>query len=91
MSVFVNCFVCGCSYEQIKETAVLIYKEFLSSRNERYQERQRRRDTCLAGKEQGTVLFVSRGVSQAAACDCNFYQIVGEDSLTNPQPMVLPI
>ena len=41
--------------------------------------------------DQGTVLFVPRGVSQAAACDGNYYQILIEGDNTNPLPGVLPI
>ena len=68
-----DCIVCGRSYEQIKETAVLRYLESTTYRGESYSDQQRRRDAYLAGMDQGTVLFIPRGVSQAAACDGNLY------------------
>ena len=38
-----------------------------------------------------TVLLVPKGVSQAAACDGNYYQIPQEYVESNPPPGVLPI
>ena len=90
-AVYGDCIVCGRSYEQIRESAVLAYLESISTRNESYQERQRRRNAYLEGMNQGTVLLVPRGVSQAAACDGNYYQIPEECVESNPQPGVLPI
>ena len=89
-----DCIVCGKSYEQIKETAVLGYLESTTHRGESYNEQQRRRDASLAGMDQGIVLlvlFISRGVSPVAACDGNFYQITLEGDNSNPPPGVLPI
>ena len=86
-----ECIVCGRSYEQIRETAVLTYLESTSRRDESYQERQRRRNVYLEGMNQGTVLLVPREVSQATACDGNYYQIPQEHSRINPLPGVLPI
>ena len=39
--VYGDCIVCGRSYEQIRETAVLSYLESTSKRDESYQERQK--------------------------------------------------
>ena len=86
-----DCIVCGRSYEQIRETAVLTYLESTSRRGETHYDQQRRRDAYLAGMNQGTVLLVPRGVSQAAACDGNYYQIPQENAESNPPPGVLPI
>ena len=86
-----DCIVCRRSYEQIKETAVLGYLEPTTYRGESYNDQQRRRDAYLAGMDQGTVLFIPRGVSQAAACDGNPYQITLEGYNSNPPPGVLPI
>ena len=86
-----DCIVCGRSYEQIRETAVLTYLESTSRRGETHYDQQRRRDAYLAGMNQGTVLLVPRGVSQAAACDGNYYQIPQENAESNPPPEVLPI
>ena len=86
-----DCIICGRNYEQIKETAVLSYLEATTYRGETYGERLKRRDAYLAGMDQGTVLFVPRGVSQAAACDGNYYQILLEGDNTNPPPGTLPI
>ena len=90
-AVYGDCIVCGRSYEQIKETAVLGYLEATTYRGETYAEQLRKREAYLAGMDQGTVLFVPRGVSQAAACDGNYYQILVEGDNTNPPPGVLPI
>ena len=90
-AIYGYCIVCGRSYEQIRETAVLAYLESTSTRDESYQEWQRRRNAYLEGINQGTVLLVPRGVSQAAACDGNYYQIPEEYVESNPQPGVLPI
>ena len=90
-AVYGDCIVCGRSYEQIRETAVLSYLESTSRRDESYQERQRRRDAYLAGMNQGTVLFIPREVSQAGACDGNYYQTPHEYAENNLQPGVLPI
>ena len=62
-----DCIFCGRSYEQIKETAVLGYLESTTYLGENYNGQQRRRDAYLAGMDQGTVLFIPSGVSQAAA------------------------
>ena len=86
-----DCIVCGKSYEQIRETAVLTYLESTSRRGETHYDQQRRRDAYLAGMNQGTVLLVPRGVSLAAACDGNYYQIPQEYIESNPPPGVLPI
>ena len=86
-----DCIVCGRSYEQINETAVLDYLENTTNLHETYGERLKRRAAYLAGMDQGTVLFVPRGVSQAAACDGNYYQILVDGDNTNPPPGVLPI
>ena len=45
----------------------------------------------LYDMEQGTVIFVPRGVSQAAACDDSFCQIPTGNDNTNPLPGLLPI
>ena len=66
-----NCIVYGRSYEQIKETAVLGYLQSTTYCGESYNDQRKRRNTYLAGMDQGTVLFIPRGVSQAAACDGN--------------------
>ena len=58
-----DCIVCGRSYEQVKETVGLSYFESTTYRGETYGERLRRLEACLAGMDQGTVLFVPRGVS----------------------------
>ena len=82
-AVYGECIVCGRSYEQSRETAVLTYLESTSRRDESYHERQRRRSAYLEGMNQGTVLLVPRGVSQAAACDGKYYQISQEYSSFN--------
>ena len=75
----------------MKETAVLGYLESTTYRGEGYNDQKRRRDAYLAGMDQDTVLFIPRGVSQAAACDGNLYRITLEGDNSNPPPGVLPI
>ena len=60
-----DCIVCCRTYEQIKKTAMLGYVESTTCHEERYDERQRRRISSLAGMDQGTVLFIPSGVLQA--------------------------
>ena len=79
-----DCIVRGRSYEQIRDTTSLTYLESTSRRGETYEEKQRLRAAYLAGMNQGTELFVPRGVWQAAACDENYYQIPQEQSEINP-------
>ena len=67
-----DCIVCGRSNEQIKETAVLGYLESTTYRGESYNDQQRRRNAYLVGMDQGTVIFIPRGVSQAAAVTAIF-------------------
>ena len=86
-----DCVVCGRSYEQIKEMSALIFLESTTTNGESYAERQRRREAFIAGIETGTVLLVPRGLSQAAACDGNYYQIPEDGNNVNPMPGVLPI
>ena len=84
-----DCIVCGRNYEQIKETVELSYLKKTAYRSETYRKRLRKRNAYLARMDQGTVLFVSRGVSHAAACDGNYYQILMQGDNTNPSPGVL--
>ena len=72
------------------KTAVLEYLESTTYRGESYDERQRRRIAYLAGMDQGTVLFIPMGVSQAPACDGNFYQISQERANTNRHQQSYP-
>ena len=74
-----DCIICGRNYEKNEVTAVLGYLEATTYRDETYGERLRRREAYLAGMDQETVLFVTRGVSQAAACDDNYCQILLEE------------
>ena len=86
-----GCVVCGRSYEQVKEMSALTFLESTTTSGESYAERQRRREAFVAGMETGTVLLVPRGLSQAAACDGNYYQIPEDGNNMNPMPGVLPI
>ena len=66
---------CGESFEQRRETAALAFSEPTTTREEFYNERQRKREDFIAGMETRTILFVPRGVSQATAWDGSSYQI----------------
>ena len=85
-----DCVVCGKSYEEIREIAALNFLESTAMSIETYNERQRRREAFMAGMETGTVLLVP-GLSEAAACDGNYYQISADGNNTNLPRGVLPL
>ena len=86
-----GCAVCGKSYATIQEEITLGYLEKTHIPEENYVQRVRRRNAFQAGMRAGSVILVPGGVSQAAACDGNYYQIPSVDDLSNPPPGVLPI
>ena len=86
-----GCTVCGKSYAAIQEEITLGYLEQTHIPEEIYIQRIRRRNAFQARMKAGSVILVPGGVSQAAACDGNYYQIPSVDDLSNPPPGVLPI
>ena len=83
--------VCGKSYREIKEEIILGYLEGTHVRGETYDQRLARRQAFQSGMKAGSFILIPRGVSQAAACDGMYYQIVPENDQSNPGPGVLPI
>ena len=74
----------------IQEEMTLGYLEQTHEPGETYAHRIRRRNASEAGMRAASAILVPGGVSQAAACDGNFYQIPG-NSTVNPSLGVLPI
>ena len=70
-----DCVICGKSVEQIKDEAVIDYMHKTAIPNESPQQFNSRRLAFLEGMEIGAFLLIPGGVSQAAACDGNFYTI----------------
>ena len=84
-----DCVVCGKSVEQIKDEPVIDYMHKTAVPNETLQQFNARRMAFLEGMEIGTFLLLPGGVSQAAACDGNFYTI--DASRQNALPGTLPL
>ena len=66
--------------------SALTFLESTTNSNESHIESQRSLEASFAGMETGTVLLVPRGLSQAAACDGDYYQIPAHGDNTNPMP-----
>ena len=58
---------------------------------ETYEQWIARRDAFQAGRKARSFILVPRGLSQAAACDGNLYQIMTEGFEHLPAPGVLPV
>ena len=86
-----GCVVCGKSYIDIREKITLGYIEQTHIAGEIYEQRIARRDAFQACMKAGSFISVPRGVSQAAACDGNLYQIMTEGYEQLPEPRVLPV
>ena len=74
LSGYSDCVICGKSVEQIKNE-VIDYMHRTAIPNETPQQFNARRMAFLEGVEIGTFLLLPGGVSQAAACDGDFYTI----------------
>ena len=71
-----DCVVCGKSVVlQIQEEALNDYLDKTVVPGETLAETERRRRTSLDGMSSGTFLLMPGGVSQAAACEGNWYTI----------------
>ena len=70
-----DCVVCGKSVEQIQSEAVTDYWNKTLVPGETLAERETRRRAFLDPMSAGTFLLMQGGVSQAAACDGNWYSI----------------
>ena len=81
-----GCVVCGKSFIDIREEITLGYIEQTHIPGETYEQRIARRDTFQAGMKAGSFILVPRGVSHAAACDGNLYQIMAEGYEHLPAP-----
>ena len=86
-----DCYVCGKSFDTIKEEILFNFLEQTHIDGESYQTRLRRRNAFQAGMQAGSFILVPRGVSQAAACDGNQYHVVPNDSHLSYIPGVLPL
>ena len=87
-----DCVVCGNDFGSIKEEVTLDYLERTHLSGESYLTRVRRRNAFEAGMAAGSFLLVPGGVSQAPACDGNWYQVAPDTCNNLPVPPgVLPI
>ena len=71
-----DCGVCGKSFDTVKEEITFDYLERTRMTDVTYLARLRGRKALQAGMVAGSFILVPGGVSQAAACDGNHYQIV---------------
>ena len=87
-----DCYVCRKSFGSIKEEITFYYLERTHMHGETYLARMRRRDAFEAGVSAGSFILIPGGVSQAPACDGNWYQVASNtcDDLSVP-PGVLPL
>ena len=81
--------ICGKSVEQIKDEAVIDYMHKTAIPNKSTQQFNARRMAFLEGMKIETFLLLPGGVSQAAACDGNFYTI--DASRQNALPGTSPL
>ena len=70
-----DCIICGKPVQQIHEETVNDYLDRTVMLGETLAETQARRSSFLDGMNAGTFLLMPGGVSQAAACDRNWYSI----------------
>ena len=86
-----DCYVCGKSFDTFKEEILFNFQEQTNIEGESSQTRLRWRNAFQAGMQAGSFILVPRGVSQAAACDGNKYQVARNDSHLSYIPGVLPL
>ena len=89
LSSYSDCVIFGNSVEQIKYEAVIDYIHKTAVPNESPRQFNARRMAFLEGMENGTFLLLPGAVSQAAACDGNFYTI--NASRQSALPGTLPL
>ena len=88
-STYSDCVICGKSTHQIREEAADDYISKTVAVGETLAETQARKRAFLDGMTAGTFLLMPGGVSQAPACDGNFYTI--NYSCSRALPGTLPI
>ena len=86
-----DCYVCGKSFESIKVEITLDYLERTHMPGEIDSARMRRWDSYEAGMSAGSFILIPGGVSQAPACDGNWYQVAPNtcDDLPVPPGVLL--
>ena len=70
-----DCVICGKSVQQIQTETVNDYIDKTGEPGETLAETERRKRAFLDGMAAGTFLLMPGGVSQAAACDGNWYSV----------------
>ena len=83
--------ICGKSFPETREEITLGYLEGPHVRGETYTNGVARRRAFRTEMKAGSFILVPWGVSQAAACDGIFDQVISDDNQRNPGPGVLPI
>ena len=87
-----DCLICGISADIIQEEVTFDYLEKTHRSGESYETRQRRRHAFQAGMQAGAFVLVPRGLSHAAACDGNNYQVTPNEASEMYLPTgVLPL
>ena len=89
--MFSDCLVCGKKTEQIQDEAVIDYLHKTPIPGESAEQFNARRLAFLAGMKAGTFLLVTSGVSQAAACDGNYYTVQPNGDSQKALPRTLPL
>ena len=88
---FGDCIVFGKSFETIREEITFNFLEQTHLVGETYNTRLRRRNAFQAGMLAGSFTVIPRGVSQAAACDGNSYQVMVNENDLRYMPGTLPL
>ena len=87
-----DCLICGKSADIIQEEVTFDYLERTHRSGESYETRQGRRHAFQAGMQAGAFVLIPRGLSQAAACDGNNYQVTPNEASEMYLPTgVLPL
>ena len=71
----------------MQEQVTFDYLERTHRSGESYETRQRRRHAFQAGMQAGAFVLIPRGLSQAAACDGNNYQVTPNEASEMYLPM----
>ena len=86
-----DCVVRGRSFASIQEEISLGYLENPTVEGESYRKRMAWRHAFQAEMKAGSFILIPRGVSQTAACDRNYYQVILFSGNSMPPPGTLPL
>ena len=86
-----GCLVCGKSYDQVIEEAVVDYLKQTAQPGETVRESQNKRNASIDGIQSRVFTFLPPGVSQAAACDGLLYSVKYNGQNSGTQGYALPL